>query len=98
MTAPSDSQHGSDAVEGQLEDVVETDLDRLAVPQSTHALLLYGCPLPTSRSEILAALPPRNAVDRYIARYFNRLDIVHCQYSSHLSTRYSAVMLPELTV
>ncbi|KAK4145567.1 putative fungal-specific transcription factor, partial [Dichotomopilus funicola] len=87
LAAPSDSQQGSDAVEGQLDDVVETDLDRLAVPQSTHALLLYGCPLPTSRSEILAALPPKSAVDRYISRYFGRLDIVHC----HLPTsQYNA--------
>ncbi|KAK4234689.1 fungal-specific transcription factor [Achaetomium macrosporum] len=43
-----------------------------------HTLLLYGCPLPASRAEILAALPPRSAVDRYVSRYFNRLDLVHC--------------------
>ncbi|KAH6637281.1 hypothetical protein F5144DRAFT_570122 [Chaetomium tenue] len=46
-------------------------------PRSTHTLLLYGCRLPGSRAEILAALPPKSAVDRYISRYFNRLDLVH---------------------
>lgn len=51
----------------------------LAGSRSAHALLLYGCPLPTSRAEILVALPPRGAVDRYISRYFNRLDLVHCK-------------------
>lgn len=48
-------------------------------PQSSHSLLLYGSPLPSSRAEVLAALPPRTAADRYISRYFNRLDLVHCQ-------------------
>lgn len=45
---------------------------------SSHALLLYGCPGPTSRDDILAALPPRSAIDRYLSRYFNRLDLVSC--------------------
>lgn len=44
-----------------------------------HALLLYGCRLLTSRDDVLAALPPKSAVDRYISRYFNRLDLVHRQ-------------------
>ncbi|KAL0777289.1 hypothetical protein CaCOL14_006807 [Colletotrichum acutatum] len=39
-------------------------------------LLLYGCRPVASRAEILSALPPKNAVDRYISRYFNRLDLV----------------------
>ncbi|KAK1516886.1 fungal specific transcription factor [Colletotrichum costaricense] len=39
-------------------------------------LLLYGCQPAASRSEILSTLPPKNAVDRYISRYFNRLDLV----------------------
>jgi hypothetical protein len=46
----------------------------------SHVLLLYGCPRPTSRAEILAALPPKDQVDRYISRYFNRLDLVSCWY------------------
>ncbi|KAL4750699.1 hypothetical protein BDW72DRAFT_213198 [Aspergillus terricola var. indicus] len=40
------------------------------------AILLYGRCRPASREEILAALPPRYAVDRYISRYFNYLDLV----------------------
>ncbi|OJJ42365.1 hypothetical protein ASPZODRAFT_155294 [Penicilliopsis zonata CBS 506.65] len=41
-----------------------------------HALLLYGCHRAASRAEIIAALPPKVAVDRYISRYFNYLDLV----------------------
>ncbi|KAH8671694.1 fungal-specific transcription factor domain-containing protein [Xylariales sp. PMI_506] len=43
--------------------------------RSDHALLLYGCGQTASRAEILAALPPKNAVDRYVSRYFNRLEL-----------------------
>lgn len=42
----------------------------------THALLLYGCEIATTREEILAALPPKAVVDRYIARYFNFQELV----------------------
>ncbi|RAL05410.1 uncharacterized protein BO80DRAFT_397956 [Aspergillus ibericus CBS 121593] len=45
-------------------------------PDPTHALLLYGCRRATSREELLEALPPRNVVDRYLSRYFNRMDLV----------------------
>ncbi|KAK3995852.1 fusarisetin A cluster transcription factor [Cladorrhinum sp. PSN332] len=55
----------------------DADTDYLAVPRENCALLLYGCRLPVSRADILAALPPKSAVDRYISRYFNRLDLVH---------------------
>ncbi|GJP93935.1 unnamed protein product [Aspergillus niger] len=41
-----------------------------------HALLLYGCERASSRAEIIAALPPKAAVDRYISKYFNYLDLV----------------------
>ncbi|KZF19520.1 putative fungal-specific transcription factor, partial [Xylona heveae TC161] len=47
-----------------------------ARPDSLHTLLLYGCPRPRSRAEILEALPPKSAVDRYVSRYFNYLDLV----------------------
>ncbi|KAK4166450.1 fusarisetin A cluster transcription factor [Cladorrhinum sp. PSN259] len=53
------------------------DMDYLAAPAQNRALLLYGYRSPVSRAEILAALPPKSAVDRYISRYFNRLDLVH---------------------
>ncbi len=50
--------------------------DSLMRPQSPHALLLYGRRRSASRAEILAALPVKATVDRYISRYFNRLDLV----------------------
>lgn len=40
------------------------------------ALLLYGCPRLSSREQILASLPPKDALDRYISRYFNCVDLV----------------------
>ncbi|TRX87741.1 hypothetical protein FHL15_011366 [Xylaria flabelliformis] len=43
---------------------------------SSPALLLYGHRRLGSRAEILEALPPKPAADRYISRYFNRLDLV----------------------
>lgn len=50
------------------------------------ALLLYGCRRPSSREEILASLPPRDALDRYISRYFNCVDLVaSCSSPCHLS-------------
>ncbi|CAG8886238.1 unnamed protein product [Penicillium salamii] len=45
-------------------------------PRSAYALLLYGGRRLGSKEEILAALPPRSAVDRYVSRYFNYLDLV----------------------
>ena len=44
----------------------------------SHAMLLYGCEPPSSRTEIFDALPPKNAIDRYMARYFNLQDLVSC--------------------
>jgi hypothetical protein len=55
------------------------DHNNLPALRPSHTPLLYGCHLPASRADILAALPPKSAVDRYISRYFNRLDLVHCQ-------------------
>ena len=45
---------------------------------SKHSPLLYGNYQPASQAEILAALPPKGAVDRYVSLYFNRLDLVSC--------------------
>lgn len=44
-----------------------------------HSLLLYGGRLPASQAEILTALPPKTAVDRYISRYFNCQELVSCE-------------------
>ncbi|CAI7587151.1 unnamed protein product [Penicillium palitans] len=57
----------------QLSDEPAHDPSRL---RSGYALLLYGCRKIASRDEILAALPPKAAVDRYISRFFNFLDLV----------------------
>jgi len=43
---------------------------------SRHSLLLYGGYRPASQAEILAALPPKVTVDRYVSRYFNRQELV----------------------
>lgn len=43
-----------------------------------HSSLLYGSCRSVSRADILAALPPRSAVDRYISRYFNLIDLAAC--------------------
>lgn len=46
---------------------------------SRHSLLLYGGYQPASQAEILAALPLKAIVDRYISRYFNRQELVSCK-------------------
>ncbi|KAF2274183.1 uncharacterized protein EI97DRAFT_451767 [Westerdykella ornata] len=46
------------------------------VTAGRHSLLLYGGCAKISQKEILAALPPKGTVDRYISRYFNRSDLV----------------------
>ncbi|KAL8734068.1 MAG: hypothetical protein Q9181_003352 [Wetmoreana brouardii] len=52
------------------------DAGNLDVHAVRHSLLLYGGYRPASQAEILAALPSKSAVDRYIARYFNSLDLI----------------------
>ena len=48
---------------------------------SKHSLLLYGGYQHASQAEILAALPQKGAVDRYVSRYFNRHELVSCKCS-----------------
>lgn len=48
-------------------------------PSARRALLLYACPQPASREEILAALPPKTTVDRYLSRYFTCLELASCK-------------------
>lgn len=55
------------------------DAGNVNIHASRHSLLLYGGYRPASRAEILAALPPKGAVDRYISRYFNRQELVSCK-------------------
>lgn len=49
----------------------------------TGASLLYGCRPLASIEQALASLPPKQALDRYISRYFNRVDLVaSCLFDS----------------
>ncbi|KAF9892662.1 hypothetical protein FE257_001064 [Aspergillus nanangensis] len=61
---------------GQIADDPDDNNGDSSDPGRGGAFLLYGCCRPTSRDDILSALPPRYAVDRYISRYFNYLDLV----------------------
>lgn len=54
-------------------------------PPVHRAPLLYGCSRPSSREEILAALPPKIAVDRYVSRYFNSLELASCKQILRIS-------------
>lgn len=62
-------------------------------PRSAYALLLYGGRRLGSKEEILAALPPRSAVDRYVSRYFNYLDLVSSCMSYTLCHSYESLIL-----
>ena len=62
----------------QIQDDTE-DADNVDNHTSSHSLLLYGGYQPASQAEILAALLPKDAVDRYISRYFNRQELVSCK-------------------
>lgn len=55
------------------------DAGNVNIHASKHSLLLYGGYQPASQAEIIAALPPKGAVDRYISRYFNRQELVCCK-------------------
>ena len=55
------------------------DAGNVDIHASSHSLLLYGGCQPASQAEILAALLPKDAVDRYISRYFNRQELVSCK-------------------
>ncbi|PLN76152.1 fungal-specific transcription factor domain-domain-containing protein [Aspergillus taichungensis] len=61
---------------GQIADDPEKTNGDSSAPGRDGAFLLYGRCRLTSRDDILSALPPRYAVDRYISRYFNYLDLV----------------------
>lgn len=63
-----------DHIQDDTGDAVNVDIHA-----SSHSLLLYGGYQPASQAEILAALPPKDVVDRYISRYFNRQELVSCK-------------------
>lgn len=87
----SDLKHQVDRDEQTRMDDAVGDGNPSIRRQSPHALLLYGCPRAQSREEILSALPPKPAVDRYVSFYFNHLSLAYCWYNhvvfiSHLLT------------
>lgn len=57
-----------------LDEQVEEDSDT----EVSGAQLLYGCPKPTTKDEILASLPNRQVVDRLVSRYFNSFEMSSC--------------------
>lgn len=44
-------------------------------PQVTGPQLLYGCPKPADKDEILSSIPARSVVDRLVSRYFNSFEM-----------------------
>ncbi|KAL0932143.1 fungal specific transcription factor [Colletotrichum truncatum] len=74
-------EHQDSAVTA-VEDEGSSEMDSSQRPRT---MLLYGCRPARSRAEILSGLPPKSAVDRYISRYFNQLDLV-ASSSTHAPT------------
>lgn len=79
----SDLKHQVDRDEQTRMDDAVGDGNPSIRRQSPHALLLYGCPRAQSREEILSALPPKPAVDRYVSFYFNHLSLAYSVLHSH---------------
>jgi hypothetical protein len=50
------------------------DLDS-PYPTITGPQLLYGCPKPADKDEILSSIPTRSVVDRLVSRYFNSFEM-----------------------
>lgn len=63
-----------------VEDPRKTQMEPDSSPRPPgRALLLYPTQR-SSRAEVLAALPPKDAVDRYLSYYFNHLDMASCKW------------------
>ncbi|KAE8383149.1 hypothetical protein BDV26DRAFT_287935 [Aspergillus bertholletiae] len=69
----------------QLAGEDETEVEK---PTMLHTFLLYGCKS-ASKDDILEALPDKAATDRYVSRYFNRLDLApSCIHSGQFLREY----------
>lgn len=68
------------------------EADPALAPPARRALLLYACPRPASRDEILAALPPKVTVDRYLSRYFTYLELASCMLKLLLGLAFLAAL------
>lgn len=67
-----------DGIADLKEQLEREDHRNMEKPAMLHTFLLYGCES-AGKDDILAALPDRPAVDRYISQYFNRLDLAPCK-------------------
>ncbi|KAJ5146189.1 transcriptional regulator family: Fungal Specific TF [Penicillium bovifimosum] len=67
-----------DGIADLKEQLERDDHRNMENPAILPTFLLYGCKS-ASKEDILAALPDRPAVDRYISQYFNRLDLAPCK-------------------
>ncbi|KAJ5185860.1 transcriptional regulator family: Fungal Specific TF [Penicillium cf. griseofulvum] len=77
-----------DGIADLKEQLEREDHGNMEKPAMLHTFLLYGCKS-ASKEDILAALPDRPAVDRYISQYFNRLDLApSCLHSGQFSREY----------
>ncbi|KAJ6186416.1 transcriptional regulator family: Fungal Specific TF [Penicillium mononematosum] len=77
-----------DGIADLKEQLEREDHRNMEKPAMLHTFLLYGCKS-ASKEGILAALPDRPAVDRYISQYFNRLDLApSCLHSGQFSREY----------
>ncbi|KAF9249023.1 transcriptional regulator family: Fungal Specific TF [Penicillium roqueforti] len=77
-----------DGIADIKEQLEQEDYGNTEKPAMLHTFLLYGCKS-ASKEDILAALPDRPAVDRYISQYFNRLDLApSCLHSGQFSREY----------
>lgn len=71
------------------ESLLDDTFSEVKKPHSTRSPLLYGTLQSSSKEEILSNLPPKATLDRLIALYFNRLDLISCK-SLPLQPKYSS--------
>ena len=70
-----------DGIADLKEQLEREDHGNVEKPAMLQTFLLYGCKF-ASKEDILAALPDRHTVDRYVSQYFNRLDLAPCKLLS----------------
>ena len=67
----------------QEADVVPQDIMPQSPPPPYESIphLLYGTTKAATKDEVLASMPPRSIVDRFISRYFNIMDLSSSQFN-----------------
>lgn len=71
-----------DHFESEGNSPASTDFHDLSIPERTGPQLLYGCSKFPTRQEIIESIPPRQAVDRLVSRYFSSFEMSTGQYCS----------------